>query len=189
MKRTCAKAPCKSCPYRRDVPSGVWAPQEYEKLPRYDGAIADQAMAGATAVFMCHQQDGQLCAGWVGTHGADNLLALRIGARHVHPSVWRYESPVPLFASGAQAAEHGMREVDCPGQDAERVMGRLLRNGGVVTRRRDRAYYVAMGRRAWMEGDTRPPPNGWQGVAWKEGFDAAYERERPSLDIDADAAS
>ena len=31
-----AKSPCGSCPYRQDVPSGVWAASEYEKLPAYD---------------------------------------------------------------------------------------------------------------------------------------------------------
>lgn len=49
------------------------------------------------------------------------------------------------------------------------------------------AHYVALGRRAWEQGDTTPPPRGWQGAAWKQGFDDAYERERPSLDLDQEA--
>lgn len=123
----CAKAPCKSCPYRRDVPSGVWAPAEYKKLPAYDGEIIQQLMKGATGLFMCHQQDGRLCAGWVGAHGAHNLAAMRLNHHQVAPSVWSYESPVPLFASGAEAAEHGLKDVAAPGAAAGRVIQRLIR--------------------------------------------------------------
>ena len=107
---TCAKVPCRSCPYRADVPSGVWAAHEYDKLPGYDGTMPEQVEAGALGAFMCHQQDGQLCAGWVGCHGAYELIALRMVA-DLDPTVWTYRSPVPLFASGAEAAAHGLPEV------------------------------------------------------------------------------
>jgi hypothetical protein len=120
-----AAAPCKSCPYRRDVPSGVWAREEYDKLPRYDGEIFEQAMQGASALFHCHQRDGRLCAGWVATHGADNLLAMRLNASRVEPSVWEYRSPCPVFASGREAADHGKRSIRHPGADARRVIARL----------------------------------------------------------------
>jgi hypothetical protein len=39
---TCAARPCASCPYRKDVPSGIWAAHEYTKLLAYDGDILDQ---------------------------------------------------------------------------------------------------------------------------------------------------
>lgn len=123
----CAKAPCKSCPYRRDVPSGVWHPSEYDELPAYDGDVMEQLAKGARGLFMCHQQDGRLCAGWIGTHGPANLLAMRMHGGTVDSSVWDYESPVPLFSSGAEAAAHGRRAIKRPGTDAQRVMGRLLR--------------------------------------------------------------
>lgn len=123
----CAKAPCKSCPYRRDVPSGVWAASEYEKLPSYDGEIMQQLVRGGAALFMCHQQDGCLCAGWVGTHGPNNLLALRMNGAKVDPSVWTYCCPVPLFASGAEARAHGLQSIRRPDADAKRVMARLIR--------------------------------------------------------------
>jgi hypothetical protein len=123
----CAKAPCKSCPYRRDVPSGVWAAAEYDKLPGYDGEIVDQLNAKASGLFMCHQQDGKLCAGWVGCHGANNLLAIRLSASAVEESVWTYRSRVPLFKSGAQACAHGKRALRRPGPAAQRVIGRLAR--------------------------------------------------------------
>lgn len=120
-----AKAPCKSCPYRRDVPSGVWHESEYDKLPRYDGEVISQLLAGAAGLFMCHQKDGHLCAGWIATHGVDNLLALRMSP--VAPEVWDYECPVPVFASGAEAAAHGMAEILNPAPLAQRTIGRLAR--------------------------------------------------------------
>jgi len=110
------KAPCGTCPYRRDVPAGVWDASEYEKLPAYDGETWEQAMKGAIGLFYCHQQDGNLCAGWVGCHDMDQMLALRIS--RVDPSTFDYVSPVPLFASGQEACDHGMSGVLDPGKDA-----------------------------------------------------------------------
>lgn len=125
-----AKAPCKSCPYRRDVPSGVWAANEYDKLPGYDGSIVEQALNGGSALFLCHQQDGCLCAGWLATHGPDELLALRLHHREVKPEVFAYVSPVPVFASGQEAADHGRAEIERPGPRAKRTIDRLDRKLG-----------------------------------------------------------
>ena len=124
---TVAKAPCISCPYRLDVPSGVWAASEYDKLPAYDAPPVVQVTNGALARFDCHQQNGKLCAGWVGCHGADNLMALRVAgfSREIAEEVWAYESPVPLFLSGAEAAAHGKRQIDRPGRAARAMIGRL----------------------------------------------------------------
>jgi hypothetical protein len=122
-----AKAPCKSCPYRKDVPSGVWHASEYDKLPLYDGEIIEQVIKGATQLFDCHQKDGHLCAGWVGTHGARNLLAGRLHANELDPSVWDYQSPASLFASGQEACDHGKREIDEPGPKAQQIVGRLIK--------------------------------------------------------------
>jgi hypothetical protein len=125
---TCAKAPCKSCPYRKDVPSGVWAKAEYNKLPYYDGDTSEQFLkAEAFAMFFCHQNDGKLCAGWLGTHGPTNLLAMRLHSANVDPEVFGYESPVPLFASGAEAAAHGKKAMKRPGTRARRTIEILLR--------------------------------------------------------------
>lgn len=104
-----APRPCQSCPYRRDVPSGVWAASEYAKLAAYDRDTAAQP----AEMFLCHQNSpdaaqSRLCAGWAACHG-DQLLALRLaGARRdLPPEVVRaamdYVSPVPLFDSGAAA--------------------------------------------------------------------------------------
>lgn len=127
-------APCGSCPYRRDVPSGVWAEEEYEILPRYDAETFDQP----PAVFMCHQQDGHLCAGWVGCHDMEESMGLRLLARMGErisdddlEATYAYVSPVPLFASGTEAASHGLAEVEEPSPRAGRVIQKLRRDRGL----------------------------------------------------------
>lgn len=125
---TCAKRPCASCPYRRDAPSGLWEAHEYDKLPAYDGEIIEQLAAGATGTFLCHQRNGLLCAGWVAAHGPRNLLALRLD-RRVDASVFDYATDTPVFASGAEARDHGLRDIEEPGAKALRLMPKLLRKG------------------------------------------------------------
>lgn len=128
------KAPCKSCPYRKDVPSGIWAPEEYEKLPSFDGEIVEQLMKDGTALFLCHQQNNSLCSGWLGCHGPENLLAMRLHHEHVEPETFDYTTDVPLFSSGAEAAEHGMKDIEQPGEKAEKTMQRLMKNKKVKLR-------------------------------------------------------
>lgn len=120
-------APCGTCPYRQDVPAGIWAEHEYEKLPGYDGEIMDQLEAGATGLFYCHQNDGHLCAGWVGCHDMGNTLATRL--KDVDPSTFDYESPIPLFSSGAEACAHGLSGVDEPDGDAIVAIAKLMAKG------------------------------------------------------------
>ncbi|QDP55246.1 MAG: hypothetical protein Tp170SUR191951_84 [Prokaryotic dsDNA virus sp.] len=112
-------APCGSCPYRVDVPSGIWAREEYEKLTLYDGETWEQS----PALFYCHQNDGHLCAGWAGCHDTDELLALRLN--RVSHETFEYVSPVPLFGSGAEAASHGMAAIDCPDRHAVKMIDKL----------------------------------------------------------------
>lgn len=121
---------CESCPYRRDVPSGVWDEEEYEKLPRYDRPTYDQLSDG---LFQCHQNGrnddkARLCAGWVAVHG-DQSLALRLAvvSGRVDPSVMDYSTDVELFGSGAEAAEHGMAEIDDPSPEAIEMMEKIGR--------------------------------------------------------------
>ncbi len=125
--KTCAKAPCKTCPYRRDVPSGLWAKEEYAKLKLYDGTTGEQLEKGAVAVFDCHQRDGMMCAGWIATHDARHLLALRLSAAKIDPSVFTYTTSVPVFKSGTAAAKHGMRDIKKPGVAARNAIQRLSR--------------------------------------------------------------
>jgi hypothetical protein len=127
----CPKAPCGSCPYRKDVPSGIWSAREYDKLPAYDGEMVEQIMGGAHAPFFCHQRDGNLCAGWVACHGAVDLAALRLTRYRIDPAVFDYKSPVPVFASGAEARAHGIRDIERPGVRARRMIAGLVRKLGL----------------------------------------------------------
>lgn len=121
------EAPCVSCPYRKDVPSGVWAAEEYQKLPQYDGEIMDQLQNGGHALFLCHQMNNALCSGWLGCHGPTNLLAMRLMSEKVELNTFDYTTDIPLFASGAEAAAHGMRDIDTPNAPAQRIVARIQR--------------------------------------------------------------
>lgn len=129
-----ALCPCISCPYRLDVPSGIWAPEEYRKLPAYDRPTMEQP----TGVFLCHQHDrgatgSRTCAGWAGTHDGYHLLAIRFAMMHGEMSpetadtICEYASPVPLFESGAEAAEHGLAEIEMPSDQAAAVIAKIER--------------------------------------------------------------
>lgn len=124
-----AARPCGTCPYRRDVPSGVWHPSEYAKLPDYDQPTGDQPLG----VFMCHQQDGRVCAGWAGCHDMTHTLAVRVGAAAGHlttdtvNTLLDYTTPTPLFTSGTEAAEHGLADVNSPDHGARRAIDTLTR--------------------------------------------------------------
>jgi len=124
---TVRSRPCPSCPYRRDVPSGIWEESEYDKLARFDGDIPDQLAAEAFRLFYCHSQPESLCAGWAGCHDMENNLAVRMHAADIDPAVYDYSSPVPLFASGADAAEHGKRDLGRPGPEALAKISQLRR--------------------------------------------------------------
>lgn len=124
-----ASSPCGSCPYRQDVPSGVWTADEYAKLPLYDLAT----WAQPPSVFCCHQQDGRLCAGWVGCHDMAESFGLRVAAARgliddqAVDSVLDYVTDVALFPTGEAAAEHGLREIEEPGREAARTIAKLHR--------------------------------------------------------------
>jgi hypothetical protein len=127
------KNPCASCPYRRDVPSGIWAREEYDKLVRYDAPTGEQP----TQAFACHQpaeQGKTLCAGWVAVHGTE-LLALRLGVAfyQISDEVFDYSTRVPLWKSGAEAREHGLRDLDSPSEQALRLQNKITKKRGSTT--------------------------------------------------------
>jgi hypothetical protein len=105
------------------VPSGVWHADEYAKLVEYDKDTAEQPVG----VFMCHRQDGKLCAGWCHVHDLDTSLAIRLAGAmgKVDPSILDYSTDVPCWSSGTEAAEHGMREIEAPSGKAINVIAKL----------------------------------------------------------------
>ena len=115
--------PCSSCPYRQDVPSGVWSFDEYEKLRDYDNETFDQPFA----VFACHATPEHLCHGWAVVHtnrgNEYDLIALRIWP----PSGGVPEAAVALFESGNDAADHGQAAIDDPDPAAIATQRRLMK--------------------------------------------------------------
>jgi len=121
---TCVRQrPCPSCPYRKDVPSGVWAYHEYEKLRDYDEPTGNQPLA----TFHCHATPDELCNGWAVVHTSRghefDLLALRFW----HPENGIPVSDVPLWSSGNEAADHGQAHIEDPDDKAIEVTSRLIR--------------------------------------------------------------
>jgi hypothetical protein len=129
-----AAEPCRHCPFRRDVPSGVWAPEEYAKLVAYDADTALQP----TGLFLCHLrgkgEKKRVCAGAAGCYDGEELLALRLATAtgEITPQTAQqirdYSSPIPLFATGAEAAAHGLAEVESPGPAARAAMEKIARS-------------------------------------------------------------
>ncbi|MYV40183.1 hypothetical protein GT030_15250 [Streptomyces sp. SID1328] len=135
-----APRPCASCPYRTDVPSGIWSEEDYTKLPLYD----EPTWAQPPKLFLCHQHDRtddhvRVCGGWASCHDGDHLLALRIASlageitAETAEAIRDYSSPIPIFASGAQAALHGRREILNPGPAARRTVEKLHRTRANLT--------------------------------------------------------
>lgn len=125
MSTTPRKSPCASCPFRRSVPSGIWHADEYAKLPAYDGDIPEQT---STRTFLCHQSAQEACAGWLGHRDPTELLAVRLGLADgsLDPSCADFSTDVELFASGREAAEHGMREIQQPDEPARTAIDKIL---------------------------------------------------------------
>lgn len=107
------------------MPSGLWAATEYEKLPKYDLPTGEQT----EPVFMCHSDPESLCRGWVDCHlsrgNEFEPLSLRIFELRHGPLKWKRPSDVPVFASGAEAAAHGMRDIEKPGPEARKAIQKL----------------------------------------------------------------
>lgn len=125
------KTPCASCPYRKNVPSGVWDETEYQKLPEYDGETHEQ---NAVAVFMCHQDDdGSVCSGWLGHRNPDDMLTVRLGLIRgvLDESCVNYTTDVPLFESGAAAAAHGLEQYQAPPAAAAAVIKKISHKRGL----------------------------------------------------------
>lgn len=115
------KAPCKTCPYRRDVPAGIWHESEYAKLAEYDLPFILQPHT----LFHCHTEPEKLCAGWFHCHGHETL-ALRFAAAAGKLKPGAFSNKVPLFASGTEAAEHGRSGITSPCARAKRAVARLI---------------------------------------------------------------
>lgn len=143
-----ARRPCSSCPYRRDTPPGVWAPEEYERLAAWDRpmheqprgvflchtnddvAVADDAGGDGSARPVCGSRGGavplMLCRGWVDVHGADALgVRLATVRGDLDPAVLDEEPAVEVYGSGSEAAAAGIAGVESPSEEAVATIRRL----------------------------------------------------------------
>ncbi|MEZ7124643.1 DUF6283 family protein [Nonomuraea sp. AD125B] len=170
-----AERPCGTCPYRKDVLSGLWAREEYDKLRGYDRPTFAQPVT----LWLCHQHDRdsprrRVCAGWAGCHDGTTLLAVRVAlatgllcpanARAVES----YTSPVPLFASGSQAADHGLADLDTPSLEAVQAIAAFDRRRPAPTVR--------------GEATTTPTPEMVQPIANLNRQPAALAQSEPAGD-------
>lgn len=128
-----APEPCGSCPYRRDVPPGIWAAEEYHKLTRFAGEATPERLP-ALGTFLCHQTHPlgreTLCRGWLTVERES--LAVRLGCIEGRIDPRQVDAPVTalLYDSGAQAAAMGLRGVRRPSGAAKRLIARLARKLG-----------------------------------------------------------
>ena len=130
MKLHVASSPCTSCPYRRDTPPGIWHPEEYAKLERFDD---DTKHPGGQeiATFLCHNSPitdrPTVCRGWLTVHRESVAARLAEIIGQVTGDE-RYASVAePLYSSGREAAAAGMRGVDRPERQAVEVIKKIER--------------------------------------------------------------
>jgi hypothetical protein len=122
-----AASPCLSCPYRKDTPAGIWHPDEYAKLRRYDEPKPGELPA--LAPFMCHHSPfiGQdtYCRGWLSVHADSIAVRLQMIAGNVSPEAVYADVAEPLYASGNEAADAGLKGCRRPGKKAKQVIAKL----------------------------------------------------------------
>lgn len=115
------KNPCSSCPYRKDVPLGIWEAVEYEKLRAYDNN-------GSFAAFLCHHSTNgkeTVCKGWLVVH-VESVAVRLLVIKGAIPDESRYDIPtVPLYGSGNEAADAGEAGIKKPSGAAKEVMKKI----------------------------------------------------------------
>ncbi len=84
--RVIEKRPCRTCPYRTDVPVGTWHAEEFVKLLKNDRKDADALHPTLGATYGCHKYgkvDGEksFCAGWLLDQRRRNYPALQLRLR------------------------------------------------------------------------------------------------------------
>jgi hypothetical protein len=121
-KFTCAPNPCATCPYRKDVPSGVWAKEEYDKLPNWDNIMG-------RGVFLCHNGSADtkgkvLCRGWMEVHEQNIFVRLAMAQTKFNDANIK-PTKVPLYKSGAAARKAGLRDLNRPNLKAMAAVAKI----------------------------------------------------------------
>ena len=133
------KTGCSTCPYRKDTPAGVWHPDEYAKLKRYDEH--DYLRDGPSAepqipelrVFHCHQEnatgDPTVCRGWLSVHRSAVAVRLACATGDLRVSDLPMAAEPLYYETGAQAAAAGLSGCVAPDSKAKRCIDSLERRG------------------------------------------------------------
>lgn len=123
-------SPCSSCPYRKDIPTGVWHASEYEKLRLYDDTAQNQAFIP----FHCHQEPEigkpTLCRGWLSVHCESAAVRILGMQGNVTEEQVYAEVKEPLYKSGNEAADAGLKGIKRPSKKARKIVERLIKKGG-----------------------------------------------------------
>ena len=120
------KTPCATCPYRKNVPQGIWDWSEYQKLRRYDEDTATQP----PNLFMCHQGEGDICMGWWSCGGQPfELLAVRLAVIRGEIALEELENitTIPIHPTHSAAAGHGTEKYYDPPQEARDAIEKIVR--------------------------------------------------------------
>lgn len=119
------KTPCATCPYRKNVPQGIWDWEEYSKLERYDAETGEQP----PNLFMCHQGEGDICMGWWSCGGQPfEMLAARLAVIRGEIDLEELDNitSVPLHETHTAAAGHGYGGVNNPDARARRAIDKIV---------------------------------------------------------------
>ncbi len=121
---------CNTCPYLKSTPSGVWAPEEYTKLAEYDEKPGEIPVL---ATFCCHQQNATgvptVCRGWLSVHR--DSVAVRLACLQGELDIGQVpQKPEPeYYASGTEACEAGIADIEDPSPEARQKVTSLMRRG------------------------------------------------------------
>jgi len=74
---------------------------------------------------MCHSESSKLCRGWLSVQCESVAVRLLIMNSEVTTDEVFANPPVPLFKSGAQAAKHGLRDINRPKERARKKINAL----------------------------------------------------------------
>jgi hypothetical protein len=123
--------PCPTCPYLKSTPPGVWHPDEYKKLEKYD-YDPWEGKSPELSIFHCHYttrgiDKNTICQGWLDCHGADELISMRIARLSGKiPDDFRWEpSGADVYKSGKEAAIKGLMGVKNPSEKAKKLINKL----------------------------------------------------------------
>jgi len=126
--------PCSTCPYAVETPSGVWSPEEYEKLRLFDDQHNPRM-----ATFLCHHspmtEADAICRGWLTVHRKHPMVRVLILRGAITADEVYREPTVELYESGTEAADAGEMNIGNPGPRARKAIAKLLRQKGVRHKR------------------------------------------------------